>query len=131
MHLILHFGTMDTMRWSMGGAGGGNGIGLTCYHGRTSFWTDNRRSINRILSWHYIFWFSLPLLVIGLLIGLKYLKYVTDVTKPRIDLLSVLFSTIGFGGVVFGFSKAGEGSEGWSSMVVIIILKLHLNVKFK
>ena len=71
------------------------------------------------LTWHYIFWISLPLLVIGLLIGLKYLKNVTDVTKPRIDLLSVLLSTIGFGGVVFGFSKAGEGSEGWSSMVVI------------
>lgn len=78
------------------------------------------------LTWHYIFWFSLPLLVIGLLIGLKYLKNVTDVTKPRIDLLSVLLSTIGFGGVVFGFSKAGEGSEGWSSMVVIISIAIGL-----
>jgi MFS transporter, DHA2 family, lincomycin resistance protein len=71
------------------------------------------------LTWHYIFWFSLPLLVIGLLVGLKYLENVTDVTKPRIDLLSVLLSTIGFGGVVFGFSKAGEGAEGWSSTVVV------------
>ncbi|RUT35809.1 DHA2 family efflux MFS transporter permease subunit [Paenibacillus zeisoli] len=71
------------------------------------------------LSWHYIFWFSLPLLVIGLLIGLKYLENVTDVTKPRIDLLSVFLSTVGFGGVVFGFSKAGEGAEGWTSMGVI------------
>jgi MFS transporter, DHA2 family, lincomycin resistance protein len=71
------------------------------------------------LTWHYIFWFSLPLLVIGLLIGLKYLENVTDVTKPRIDLLSVLLSTIGFGGVVFGFSKAGEGADGWSSTVVV------------
>jgi len=78
------------------------------------------------LTWHYIFWISLPLLVIGLLIGLKYLKNVTDVTKPRIDLLSVLLSTIGFGGVVFGFSKAGEGSEGWSSMVVIISIAIGL-----
>src|SRR5690606_36103879 len=48
------------------------------------------------------------------------------VTKPRIDLLSVLLSTIGFGGVVFGFSKAGEGSEGWSSMVVIISIAIGL-----
>jgi MFS transporter, DHA2 family, lincomycin resistance protein len=71
------------------------------------------------LTWHYIFWFSLPLLVIGLLIGLKYLENVTDVTKPRIDLLSVLLSTIGFGGVVFGFSNAGEGVEGWNSTVVV------------
>jgi DHA2 family lincomycin resistance protein-like MFS transporter len=28
-------------------------------------------------------------------------------------------STIGFGGVVFGFSKAGEGSEGWGNVVVL------------
>ncbi|WP_096199584.1 DHA2 family efflux MFS transporter permease subunit [Bacillus sp. FJAT-45350] len=73
------------------------------------------------LTWHYIFWLSLPLLVIGLLIGLKYLENVTDVTKPRIDLLSVLLSTIGFGGVVYGFSKAGEGVEGWSGMIVIVV----------
>jgi MFS transporter, DHA2 family, lincomycin resistance protein len=78
------------------------------------------------LTWHYIFWFSLPLLVIGLLIGLKYLENITDVTKPRIDLLSVLFSTIGFGGVVFGFSKAGEGPEGWSSMVVVTSIVIGL-----
>jgi MFS transporter, DHA2 family, lincomycin resistance protein len=78
------------------------------------------------LTWHYIFWFSLPLLVIGLLIGLKYLENVTDVTKPRIDLLSVLLSTIGFGGVVFGFSKAGEGDAGWSSMVVVTSIVIGL-----
>jgi MFS transporter, DHA2 family, lincomycin resistance protein len=71
------------------------------------------------LSWHYIFWISLPFLIIGLLVGLKYLTNVTDVTKPRIDLLSVLMSTIGFGGIVFGFSKAGEGAGGWTSSVVI------------
>lgn len=71
------------------------------------------------LTWHYIFWFSLPFLVVGLLVGLKYLENVTEVTKPRVDLLSVALSTIGFGGIVFGFSKAGEGSEGWGSVVVI------------
>ncbi|SFC94780.1 MFS transporter, DHA2 family, lincomycin resistance protein [Bacillus sp. OV322] len=78
------------------------------------------------LTWHYIFWFSLPFLIIGLLIGLKYLENVTDVTKPRIDLLSVALSTIGFGGVVFGFSKAGEGSEGWSSAVVVTSIVVGL-----
>ncbi|WP_420818820.1 MDR family MFS transporter [Paraliobacillus sediminis] len=78
------------------------------------------------LSWHYIFWLSLPLLIIGMLIGLKYLENVTDVTKPRIDLLSVLLSTVGFGGIVFGFSKAGEGAEGWSSMVVVTSIVVGL-----
>lgn len=78
------------------------------------------------LTWHYIFWISLPFLLIGLLIGLKYLENVTDVTKPRIDLLSVALSTIGFGGIVFGFSKAGEGSEGWSSAVVVTSIVVGL-----
>ncbi|CAG7646081.1 putative multidrug resistance protein EmrY [Paenibacillus solanacearum] len=78
------------------------------------------------LTWHYIFWLSLPFLVIGLLVGLKYLENVTEVTKPRIDLLSVLFSTIGFGGVVFGFSKAGEGGGGWSGSVVTVSIAIGL-----
>src|SRR5690606_37114987 len=78
------------------------------------------------LTWHYIFWFSLPFLVIGLLIGLKYLENVTEVTKPRIDILSVALSTIGFGGVVFGFSKAGEGEEGWGSMIVVASIIIGL-----
>ncbi len=71
------------------------------------------------LSWHFIFWLSLPFLVLGLLVGLKYLENVTDISKPRIDLLSVVLSTIGFGGVVFGFSKAGEGAESFTSTVVV------------
>jgi MFS transporter, DHA2 family, lincomycin resistance protein len=75
--------------------------------------------IIQYLSWHFIFWIPLPFLVIGFLVGLKYVKNVTEVTKLRIDPLSVTLSTLGFGGIVFGFSMAGEGSEGWTSPVVI------------
>ncbi|TWT07670.1 MULTISPECIES: MDR family MFS transporter [Planococcaceae] len=78
------------------------------------------------LTWQYIFWLSLPFLVIGLLMGLKYLENVTAVTKQRIDLLSVLLSTIGFGGVVYGFSQVGEGSEGLGNPVVIASILVGL-----
>lgn len=71
------------------------------------------------LTWHYIFWLSLPFLIIGLLIGLRNLENVTEVTRPRIDITSIILSTIGFGGVVFGFSKAGEGEGGWTSAIVL------------
>ncbi|WP_236330022.1 MDR family MFS transporter [Paenibacillus auburnensis] len=83
-------------------------------------------------TWHYIFWLSLPFLIVGLLVGLKYLENVTEVTKSRIDILSVILSTIGFGGVVFGFSKAGEGEGGWTSAVVVssIIIGLIALVLF-
>lgn len=75
------------------------------------------------LSWHYIFWLSLPFLIAALLAGLKYMENVTVITKPAIDVLSILLSTAGFGGIVFGFSSAGEGG-GWSSMKVIISISI-------
>lgn len=78
------------------------------------------------LTWNYIFWVALPFLIVGLLVGLKNLENITEVTKPRIDLLSVILSTIGFGSVVYGFSKAGEGTEGWSSPVVIASIIIGL-----
>jgi DHA2 family lincomycin resistance protein-like MFS transporter len=74
------------------------------------------------LTWNWIFWLSLPFLVIGLLAGVFYMENVSEVTKPKIDVLSVVLSTLGFGGVVFGFSSAGEGPEGWSSPKVIIFI---------
>ncbi|MCY8077550.1 MFS transporter, partial [Bacillus haynesii] len=43
----------------------------------------------------------------------------TELTYPKIDILSILLSTVGFGGIVFGFSNAGEAA-GWSSPKVII-----------
>ena len=41
--------------------------------------------------------------------------------KAKIDMISVVLSTIGFGGIVFGFSSAGEGG-GWGSLQVILTL---------
>ena len=79
--------------------------------------------ITENLNWHWIFWFSLPFLIISLLCGVRYMQNVSTITKPKIDLLSILLSTIGFGGIVFGFSSAGEVS-GWSSPSVIIALIL-------
>lgn len=68
--------------------------------------------IIQYLSWHFIFWILLPLIVIGMLFGMKYLENVTEVSKQRIDVLSAVLSTIGFGGIVFGFGQAGEGGHG-------------------
>ncbi|MBW4080817.1 DHA2 family efflux MFS transporter permease subunit [Paenibacillus sp. S150] len=73
------------------------------------------------LSWHWIFWLSLPFLVIALISGILFMQNVTEVTKPKIDILSIVLSSAGFGGVVFGFSSAGE-AEGWGSPKVIIAI---------
>ncbi|WP_025690540.1 DHA2 family efflux MFS transporter permease subunit [Paenibacillus zanthoxyli] len=73
------------------------------------------------LSWHWIFWLPLPFLVIALIFGMIYMQNITEVTKPAIDWFSILLSTVGFGGVVFGFSSAGE-AEGWSNPKVLIAI---------
>ncbi|WP_307401759.1 DHA2 family efflux MFS transporter permease subunit [Paenibacillus anaericanus] len=73
------------------------------------------------LSWHWIFWLALPVLIIALICGILFMQNVTKITKPKIDALSIVLSSIGFGGIVFGFSSAGE-SEGWGSLKVIIAI---------
>lgn len=77
--------------------------------------------ILKSLSWHWIFWISLPLLIGALVYGIIFMGNVTTPTKPKIDILSIILSTVGFGGVVFGFSNAGEGG-GWGSPTVIAAL---------
>nr|WP_042160920.1 DHA2 family efflux MFS transporter permease subunit [Paenibacillus gorillae] len=69
------------------------------------------------LSWHWLFFLVIPLVVISLVFGFLYLRNVSDITRPKVDVLSILLSTIGFGGIVYGFSKAGEVS--WSEQDVI------------
>jgi DHA2 family lincomycin resistance protein-like MFS transporter len=72
------------------------------------------------LSWHWIFWLSLLFLLIALVFGARYMKNVSTITKPRIDLFSLLMSTLGFGGVVFGISSVGESEYGWNDSKVIV-----------
>ncbi|MEK4664628.1 MDR family MFS transporter [Priestia sp. FSL H7-0729] len=74
------------------------------------------------LSYNWIFGLSLPILLFSLLFGLRHMQNITNVTKPKIDIFSLLLSTLGFGGIVFAMSSAGEGEGGIASPTVIISL---------
>lgn len=76
------------------------------------------------LGWEFIFWISLPLLLFTFGFGLKFIKNVADITKPKIDILSMLLSTLGFGGIVFGFSSFAEHSLG----EIIVLLPLIVGI---
>ncbi|QHT62459.1 DHA2 family efflux MFS transporter permease subunit [Paenibacillus lycopersici] len=69
-------------------------------------------------SWRTMFYGMIPLAVIVIAVAFVYLKNVAERKFPRIDLWSVLLSTVGFGAVLYGFSSAGK--EGWSSAEVIL-----------
>ncbi|MFF2089415.1 MDR family MFS transporter [Paenibacillus sp. NPDC058174] len=69
------------------------------------------------LSWRWLFYLVTPFALLSIIIGASVLKNVSEVTRPRVDFLSIVLSTIGFGGIVYGFSSAGE--QGWSEPQVI------------
>lgn len=62
------------------------------------------------LSWRYLFIMEIPLAILAIIVGYRYLEKVTEITKPKIDVLSIILSTLGFGGIIVGFSTLGNDS---------------------
>ncbi|MFC3797869.1 DHA2 family efflux MFS transporter permease subunit [Cohnella sp. GCM10012308] len=71
-------------------------------------------------SWRVLFYIVLPLAIFSLIYGAVSMKNVTQTSKPKLDVLGVVFSTLGFGGILYGFSDAGN--DGWDSTRVIVSL---------
>ncbi|ATH95137.1 multidrug MFS transporter [Bacillus glycinifermentans] len=69
-------------------------------------------------SWRVVFFMMLPVAFFMIIYAAFRLENVTEQTNPKIDIISIMLSTIGFGGIVFGFSNAGEA--GWNSPMVVI-----------
>ena len=55
-----------------------------------------------------LFYFILPFAILDVVVAYFVLKNVSEVGKPRLDWLSVVYSTLGFGGLLFGFSNAAS-----------------------
>ena len=66
--------------------------------------------------WRMLFHFITPIAVVVLLIGFFLLKDKKEKVDLRLDFFSLLLSSIGFGGLLFGFSSAGD--KGWDSPYV-------------
>ena len=71
-------------------------------------------------SWRWIFIGMVPLVILVIAFALKYLVNVSETTKPKLDVIGIILSTIGFGGLLYGFSSAG--SKGWGSTLVLSCL---------
>lgn len=74
------------------------------------------------LGWRFLFITVIPFALFSILFGYKYLINVSEVTKPKIDWLSILFSTIGFGATIYGFSSVGESEAGFLTPSVMVFL---------
>ena len=74
------------------------------------------------LGWRYLFILVIPFALFSIAFAYKYLINVSEVTKPKIDVLSIVFSTIGFGALVYGFSSVGESKDGFASPLVWLFI---------
>lgn len=84
------------------------------------------------LSWNWIFWSFIPFILIAFFFDLKFLPNISKITRPKVDFISIIFSILGFGLVVMGFSFAAH--LGWMSPLVlgclaigIIIILLYIH----
>lgn len=71
-------------------------------------------------NWRMLFYFVAPIAAIILLIGFFMLKDKKAKVNLRLDLLSLLLSSAGFGGLLYGFSSAGN--RGWDSAQVYLTI---------
>lgn len=71
-------------------------------------------------SWRDIFFTFALILVIAFVIGLFTLTNVSQITKPKVDWLSIVLSIIAFSGLIAGASFASE--MGWLSVPVLASL---------
>ena len=70
--------------------------------------------------WNVLFWMMLPIAIVSLVVAWFILRNVTEQTSPRLDIASIVLSSLGFGGLLFGLGGAGDA--GWSSPQVYLPL---------
>lgn len=68
--------------------------------------------------WRNLFYIILPIVIADIILAYFILENVTEQRNPKIDILSIVLSTLGFGGLLYGFSIAGSG--GWASKQLVV-----------
>ncbi|MGO1839609.1 MAG: MFS transporter, partial [Candidatus Microbacterium stercoravium] len=76
--------------------------------------------------WRMIFAIILPIAIVAMLIGAKWMTNLGVTTHAPIDVLSIVLSAFGFGGLVFGLSQLGgaEGGDASSSLGALPVVLL-------
>src|SRR5918998_386954 len=71
--------------------------------------------------WRGIFLVVLPIALLTLVLGARWLVSVSATSRARVDLLSVPLAALGFGGLVYGMASIGEAAEGEAAVPVWVL----------
>lgn len=88
--------------------------------------------VMNFFTWHYVFIFMLPIAAIITVFGALVLRVPADGNAPKLDLVSVLLSAIGFGGLVYAlatFSEILSGSVPAIAIGIVGIIGLVLFIR--
>ncbi|HBC7271656.1 TPA: DHA2 family efflux MFS transporter permease subunit [Staphylococcus aureus] len=66
--------------------------------------------------WNVMFYGMFIIGIIAILVGFIWFKLYQYTTNPKADIPGIIFSTIGFGALLYGFSEAGN--KGWGSVEI-------------
>ena len=72
--------------------------------------------------WRSVFYVVLPIAIINIIGAYIFLRNVTEQKDIKVDVPSIILSTLGFGGLLYGFSIAGN--FGWDSLQVYVTMIL-------
>lgn len=78
------------------------------------------------LNWRWLFILMLPIIVATLVLGAVKLRNVTVPERVSLDVLSLLLSAVGFGGLVFGLASIGESVSGHAPVAPYIPILIGL-----
>lgn len=70
--------------------------------------------------WRFLFWGIIPLALVMIVVAFFKMRNVTELKNPKVDPISIMLSTFGFGGLLYGFTSAGN--NGWGSPITLIVL---------
>lgn len=90
------------------------------------------------LNWRWIFGIVLPIALVALAMGARWIHNLGETTRAPIDVLSIILSAFGFGGLVYGLSQIGgaqahggtvaEEAAAQSLSTVSLIVSLSIGV---
>ena len=78
--------------------------------------------------WNVMFYMMFILGLLAFLFGLAWFKIYQKTINPKADYRGIVYSTIGFGALLYGFSEAGN--KGWGSTEIIIMFIIGVAVSY-
>ncbi|HCD18985.1 DHA2 family efflux MFS transporter permease subunit [Macrococcoides caseolyticum] len=74
--------------------------------------------------WNVMFYGMSIVGILAIIIGFFWFKIYQPISNPKLDVPGVIFSSLGFGSLLYGFSEAGN--KGWDSGIVITTMIIGL-----